>query len=438
MKRLSGLSGLALGLIGTVLWVPAMAATPGDVTLRMSVGPHTPQANAQSVAGNTTADGRLVVFTSAASNLTKTDTNHATDVFVRDRRLGSTYRASLTAGDQQANGPSWGGYISANGRYVVFESDATNLVPGDTNGHTDVFVRDLATGTTRRASVSSLGADGNGASTKARIAAAGEYVFFVSDASNLVVGDTNGRRDAFVWNGRTGATNRVSVSSSGVQGNGTTWAGDISAGGRFVAFLSSAKNLVPNDVNAATDVFVHNMATGATRVISVSTAGLQADGGSGPPAISANGRFVVFGSIASNLVSHDQVGVNDVFLRDRARGTTSRISVSAGGIPGNGPSGTPVISPTGRFVAFVSGATNLVPGDTNGYRDVFVRDLQARTTIRVSVSTAGAQANGPSARPAITVGGRWVLFDSPASNLVGTDTNGVQDVFVHGPRLVLR
>lgn len=447
MKRHSALPGimhgrackviaLAMGLTATALWAPAMAASTGPVTLRVSVGAHTPQAHASSFAGSVSADGRLVVFTSRAANVIKHDTNQASDVFVRDRTRGSTFRASLTAGDQQANGQSFGGYVSANGRYVVFESDATNLVPGDTNGDTDVFVRDLATGTTHRASVSSLGIEANGSSLNARISPDGRYVFFVSNASNLVAGDTNGRQDAFVWDGRNGTTTRVSVSSSGVQANGPTWWGDISAGGRFIAFLSSAKNLVPNDTNLATDVFVHDIATGVTRRVSVSTAGVQADGGSGELAISANGRFVVFASIADTLVRGDRNGVADVFIRDRALGATRRVSLSAGGIPGNGDSGSPVISPTGRFVAFVSTATNLVPGDTNGHRDVFVRDLQARTTVRVSVSTAGVQANGPSARPAITAAGRWVEFDSLATNLVATDTNSVQDVFVYGPRLI--
>lgn len=434
--RVSRVTALALALTVAVLWAPAMAASTGSVTVRMSVGAHTPQAHANSFAGNMSADGRLSIFTSRAASLVKNDTNRATDVFVRDRTRNSTYRASLTAGDQQANGESWGGYISANGRYVVFESDSTNLVPGDTNGRTDVFVRDLAAGTTHRASVSSLGIQGNGSSSNARISPDSRFVFFVSEASNLVAGDTNGHQDAFVWDGRNGTTTRVSVSSAGVQSNATTWFGDISAGGQFVAFLSRASNLVAGDTNGATDVFVRDLTTGATHRVSVSTAGAQANRGSGALAISANGRFVVFVSAASNLGRGDRNGVADVFLRDRARGATTRVDLSTGGIPGNGFCDTPVISPTGRFVAFASEATNLVPGDTNGHQDIFVRDLQAKTTIRVSVSTAGVQANGSSARPAITAGGRWVMFDSQATNLVAADTNSVQDVFVHGPRLI--
>jgi Tol biopolymer transport system component len=271
----------------------------------------------------------------------------------------------------EANGRSSSSALSADGRFVAFSSAASNLVAGDTNGYSDIFVRDRRTGITRRVSVSSNGVEGNEDSGDPAISADGRFVAFSSDASSLVTGDGNNARDVFVRDRRTGTTRRVSVSSAGAEGNGESLNGALSASGRFIAFDSLASNIVSGDTNGYRDVFVRDRRTGLTRRVSVSSAGAAGNQSSFGPVLSADGRFVVFASAASNLVARDTNGFTDVFLRDRRAGTTRRVSVNSRGVGGGGIDRA--ISGDGRFVAFVSGASNLVPYDENGSPDVFVR-----------------------------------------------------------------
>jgi Tol biopolymer transport system component len=286
---------------------------------------------------------------------------------------------------------------------------------------------------TRRVSVSS-GVEGNGASYEPSISADGRFLAFSSDATNLVGGDVNGVSDVFMRDRKTGATKGVTVIATGVEGDRASYTPSISADGRFVAFFSNASNLVDGDTNDETDVFVWDRKAGTTKRVSVNFAGVEGNAGSLGPSISADGRFVAYSLNASNLVGGDANGGRDVFVRDRKNHTTKRMSVSSAGVEGNGASYTPSISADGRFVAYSSNASNLVGGDANGGRDVFVRDRKNHTTRRVSVSSAGTEANGNSfGRPSISAAGRFVAFDSGASNLVGGDTNGVRDAFVRGP-----
>jgi TolB protein len=271
------------------------------------------------------ADGSYVAFESAATNLVSGDTNDASDVFRSD---GSTIRRVSVGGGGQADSGSHGPVISANGRYVAFTSDATNLVPGDTNDLPDVFVRDLRYGTTRRLSVATGGRQADGASFRLALSADGRYVAFESAATNLVPGDTNDRTDVFVRDLRYGTTNRVSLGSGRVQANGYYSAGpSLSADGRYVAFTSDATNLVPGDTNGRPDVFVRDLRYGLTYRVSLGADGSQADGYSTAASISADGRFVSFTSIASNLVPDDTNGVEDGFVRDRWTRTTVRTTL---------------------------------------------------------------------------------------------------------------
>jgi Tol biopolymer transport system component len=231
-----------------------------------------------------------------------------------------------------------------------------------------------------------------------------------------------------------GATERVSLGPNGVQGNGSS--GNISnpvlsADGRFVAFDSAASNLVPGDTNGVLDVFVHDRRLGTTRRVSVGPNGRQGNAGSYAPVLSANGRFVAFYSAADNLVRGDTNRSLDVFVHDRRLGTTRRVSVGPNGRQGNAGSYVPVLSANGRFVAFDSAASNLVPGDTNDSTDVFVHDRRLGATRRVSVGPNGRQGNDGSTYAALPADGRFVAFTSFASNLVPGDTNGALDVFVH-------
>ncbi len=344
---------------------------------------------------------------------------------------GDTTRVSVSSNGNQGNNISAKPAISADGRYTTFQSDASNLVAGDSNGFSDVFVHDSQTGNTTRVSVSSIGSQADNSSFQPDISADGRYITFHSAASNLVAGDSNGFSDIFVHDLQNGNTTRVSVDSFGNQSNNHSSDPAISGDGRFVTFYSTASNLVAGDSNGFTDVFVHDRHAGNTTRVSVSSTSNQSNGNSVSPEISADGRYVTFYSEGSNVVVGDSNGFLDVFLHDRQTGETTRVSISNTGSQGNGNSVDPTISDDGRYVTFSSFASNLVAGDTNAIYDVFIHDSQTGTMTRVSVSSTGIQGNSGSSFPAITGDGRYVAHDSGASNLVAGDTNGSTDVFVH-------
>jgi len=411
-----------------LLAAPGLAA--GGSTTRVSVSSRERQGNDISVQSSISADGRYVAFISYASNLVAGDTNGTWDVFVRDTAKGKTIRVSVSSAGAEANDESFLPSISADGRYVAFHSFASNLVAGDTNALPDVFVRDILKGRTTRVSVSSRERQGNGASYDPSISADGRYVAFHSFASNLVAGDTNALPDVFVRDILEGRTILVSVSSGELEGNGVSSAPSISADGRYVAFHSEASNLVPGDTNGWRDIFVRDTAKGRTTRVSVSSGELEGNGASSAPSVSADGRYVAFHSEASNLVPGDTNGWGDIFVRDTAKGRTIRVSLSSAGGQANSDSFLPSISADGRYVAFDSYASTLVAGDTNGWGDIFVRDTAKGRTIRVSLSSEGGQGNLGSDWASISADGRYVAFSSEASNLVAGDTNGWGDIFV--------
>ena len=423
---------VAIAALGVLL---PTANADAQETTRVSVDSSGVKGNDASGDATISADGQIVAFGSTASNLVAGDTNGISDIFVHDRSTGFTERASVDSSGAEGNGSSYSPSISADGRIVAFMSYARNLVAGDTNGVYDVFVYDRSTGLTERVSVDSSGAEGNGVSGDPAISADGQVVVFMSNASNLVSGDTNGKRDAFVHDRATGITERVSVDSSGAEGNRTSDSPAISADGRVVSFISNSTNLVAGDTNVAWDTFVHDRASGITQRVSVDSSGAEGNDASDSPAMSADGQIVAFRSYASNLVAGDVNGCPDVFVHDRSTGLTERVSVDSFGAEGNGSSGHFVVSQfitaDGRIVAFVSDATNLVIGDTNGWSDVFVHDRLTGTTECVSVSSSREQENWLSENPTISADGLVVAFDSNSSNLVDSDTNGVWDVFVH-------
>lgn len=345
-----------------------------------------------------------------------------------------TLLVSAATDGTQGNSTSYHSLLSANGRYVVFDSNATNLVPGDTNGQQDVFLRDRQTNTTTRVSVASDGTQGDNTSGAASISDDGRYVAFTSHATTLVANDTNGQSDVFLRDLGTSTTTRLSVAPDGItQANGESEVPMISADGLYVAFESLATNLVSGDVNGQRDVFLRDLQTAATTLVSVATGGTQGNGGSSLPGLTADGRFVTFSSLATNLVAGDTNGREDVFLHDRQTNITTRVSVASDGTQGNQQSYLASISATGNAVAFLSFASNLVTGDTNGFQDVFVRDLSAGTTTRESVASDGTEGNhgeDPEVFPSINSDGSIVGFSSPASTLVTGDTNNAWDVFL--------
>jgi Tol biopolymer transport system component len=407
------------------------------ITERVSVSTAGEEASGPSQWPALSADGRYVGFLSTAPDLVPGDTNGVMDVFVRDRLLGVTERVNVsTSGDEANDASQWRPGLSTDGRYVAFESFASNLGVYGSSG--DVFVRDRLLSTTECASVG-MGGEGNGQSFQAAISGDGRYVGFKSLASNLVEADTNDDYDVFVRDRVLGITERVSISSAGEEADdglsGLAGSGNpaISADGRYVAFISWAVNLVPGDTNATGDVFVRDRLLGTTELVSIDTAGEQGNGWSGHPAISADGQYVAFVSYASNLVPGDTNEIADVFVHDRVAGVTERVTVSTTWEQANGSSSWPAITAGGRYVAFESSASNLVAGDANASDDVFVRDRLLETTERASVSTLGDEGAGTSCWADISDDGRYVVFESAGANLVPGDTNGSPDVYVHGP-----
>lgn len=452
-------------------------------TLKFSVNPGPPrlverssrdangvEGNAASGAPAASGSGRYLAFASDANNLVASDGNGVTDVFWRDSCLGQdgctlkTRRVSVSTAGVEGSAASSDPAVTNDGRFVAFLSLANNLVGGDTNGARDVFVRDTCAGAgggctpdTTRVSLSAGGVQGdNGSSTAPAISPDGRFIAFDSSATNLVAGDLNGVADIFVRDtcrgaggGCTPSTLRVSVASSGSEGNGASSNPAISNSGRFVAFASTADNLAGNDTNGVSDIFVRDTCIGAsgctpsTIRVSRSSGGTEGNAGSSNPSMSGNGRYVAFASNADNLVSNDANGVRDIFLRDTCRGatgcsvTTRRMSVSTAGAQGNAQSLQPSISADGRFVAFASDADNLVGGDTNGTRDIFLRDTCngaaagcAVATLRLSLNRNGAQVNGDSLEPSLSRDGHFVCFTSLAANAIANDNNGVADVFL--------
>jgi Tol biopolymer transport system component len=430
-----------------------------DGTARVSLSSAGGEADGLSVfTPSLSADGRFIVFTSAASGLAAGDDNAAWDVFLRDRDADedgrfdepnavATFLVSRALDGTSGSGTSRTGgssqsarSISADGRYVVFDSTAADLVAGDTATR-DVFLWDRVSGTITK--VAPAGVVPNDASYQPAISADGRYVAYVSQATNLVAPDNNsGTADIYVWDRQTSGVVRVNVSSAGAQA--ATYASEnpaLSADGRYVVFESRAANLVTGDTNAAVDIFRHDRdADGdgafdepgsiATIRASLTWLGAQAAGGSDSPCLSDDGRYVGFRSLDPNFVPGDTNGLYDIFVRDVSAAAIQRASVGTGGTQANGESLTPALSADGHYVAFASLAYNLSLDDDNFAFDMFVHDRIAGRTILVSRSSSGALGNGNCAYAGFDGANRVLAFVSEASNLAGGDYNLQPDVFI--------
>lgn len=428
------LAALVMALLASP---PALGHAPG-ITERVSVGSTGAEANNESGPGcaEISAEGRFVVFSSRATNLIPDDTNGLfRDAFVHDRLTGETDIVSVSSTGAQGDRDACGADISDDGRFVIFSSLSSKFVAGDTNGLDDVFRHDRSTGETVLVSVTSEGKVADNSSFPGAISADGRLVTFDSNAA-LVPEDTNGTNDVYVRDLVAGVTELISVSTAGAAGNGSSFIELISADGRFVAFRSSADDLIPNDTDGHTsNIFVRDRMLGTTEVVSVDNARNQAE--SSGFGMSADGRFVAFTTGAS-LVPEDTFPGGDVYLRDRGAGTTELVSVTDDEAASNGSSFSPAVSAHGRFVAFESFATNLTAGESPPFdqfnEDVFVRDREAGTTSRISETTAGQKAVGASFLEGINGDGLVVAFSSADGSLVPDDTNGFRDTFVHDER----
>lgn len=346
-----------------------------------------------------------------------------------------TLRFSTTSSGAEGNGHSRYPSLSDDNRWIAFESQADDLVPGDTNGSTDVFLKDVQTGALSLVSRGLGGLPADGPSYHATISGDSLWIVFESEATNLVVGDTNGVRDVFLYSRLAETITRVSVSSGGVQGNGQSGQGgllkgsDISHDGNRIVFQSVASNLVPGDTNTAADIFVLDRPTNSLLRVNINSSGHQANAPSQDPAISADGTRVAYTTGASNLFTPDTNGEYDILVVQVGTHNVYRASQDSVGSQANSHSARPALSADGRIVAFESHATNLVPGDTNGTADTFVHDSATGITERVSVGWLGQEASNYAYRPSISGDGLRVAFTSAAGNLV-PGGNTMQSVYV--------
>lgn len=431
MRKLITVVGLAFGLV-------AMAAGPAwaITTERASVDAAGNEGLAPSQDPDTNTDGRFVVFETEAA-LDPADTNGLQDIYLKDMVTGGLRWVSQKVGGGDSNGHSHDPAISADGLFVAYASDATDLVPVDPNGLRDVFVHNVTTGATQVASVGPGGIPANGPSNHPKISAApNPVVVFDSTATNLAPNDVNAFDDVYARVLASGANRLISRTPGGVSGNGPSTYPDITPNASRIAYESRAFDLAPDANGPISDVLVHQPATGVNLVVSVASNGAVGNGDSGRPDLSTagNGRFVVFHSDASSLVAFDANNRRDVFWRDIAAGNTRIVSGSGAG-QGNDHSQNPSVDPDGVWVAYESTAANLVPGDTNGFRDVFLREMTSAFVGRISVNSSGGQADGPSSTPATAANGGSprVAYDSLATNLAPGDANGVSDVFRFRP-----
>jgi PKD repeat protein len=399
-------------------------------TNRVSLSSDAVETNSNSYNPAVSGDGNFVVFESDATNLVADDTNGEMDIFVRDIALGITTRVSVSSSGEQSNGLSTNAAISADGRYVVFESNASNLVADDTNATTDIFLHDRSTGTTERINYSSEFGQTVWDSHSPEISEDGRYITYYSFADNLVANDTNLSDDIFVYDRVQAITERVSINNAGVEGNDGSYYPQISADGRYVSFASFADNLLPNDTNGRYDVFLYDRVASSIEMVSVTSDGAQADNHSFFSSVSGDGRYVAFESSASNLAPNDSNRRSDIFLRDRLNQTTLRISLYSDGTSPMGASISPMINSQGSHVVFSSVVDLLIDADTNNREDVYLYDIGANSLELVSVDRDGNLANFGSTNPSLSSDGLMVAFQSMATNLVADDTNSREDIFI--------
>lgn len=420
-----------LAILAPALLASLLPAAPQDLRTRLisrrSTGASAENSSSQPALS---ADGRFIAFQSQAFSLVPEDGNMVEDIFVRDRLLNTTERVSVSSLGAEADLPSRTCTISGDGRYVSFVSHATNLVPGDTNGLPDAFLHDRSNGTTWRLSVAADGTQADGATTLATLSADGRFAAIVSSAGNLVPGDTNQGNDVFVIEVATGAIERISLAPDGSELPAAVYGGSsLSADGRWVTIDSDSGGLTLDDDNGERDVFLHDRMTGTTQLVSRNDQGAQ---GGFQARISGDGRFVAFGSRSTRLVQETQGLEEDfrIFVFDRLTGTTRLESVSLTSDTSGAPSGNAMLSASGRFIAFHSDDVDLTPGDDNGYQDVYLRDRALGRTIRTSVSTTGINGDWDSVWAQVSAAGDAVAYQSFSTTLDPDDTNPGSDIFV--------
>ncbi len=385
------------------------------------------------------ADGRFVVFVSSDDDLVLGDDNGVEDVFLYDRTNDTLELISTNKNGSDANGRSYAPSLSSDGRYVVFTSEASDLIVGDDNGVTDIYIRDTQSDTTERVSVDTDELESNGDSHRSVVSSDGQFVAFSSEATNLVAGDTNGFADIFVRDRTAGSTVRVSLTDDEEEATGgdSLWP-SISADGSLVVFQSDATNLFLSDGNSATDIFLRDTDADTTTLLSKNDDDSEGDADSLAPVISADGTVVVFSSQATNLAGSNPDGLSHIFAAVVATEAVEIVSVDSDETEGDGGSTLPTLTADGNLVFFQSEATNLdTSNDENGVGDIFVRDRDSGTTARISLRPEGGETTSATMNVSVNSDGHFVTFQSDEGEYVDSDDNGVADVFVFNTQCLL-
>jgi Tol biopolymer transport system component len=421
-------SGAALALTGALalaLGVTAIALAANAKTTLVSVSSSGEAANDASGNPALSGDGRFVAFASFATNL---DPSAPGGLFVRDLKTGTTQLVAPASRGVQPIQPSF----SANGRFVAYAEP-------DSFGDGNIYLYDSKSGKTSVVTIGRNGKPAGGRSQNPSVSANGRYVAFSSDSKQLTRPQPVAPRNEFVRDMKTGKTQQVNVTSNGKPGNGYCHHPSISGDGRYVAYETQATNIVKGA--RGYNVYVRDLKRQRTIFASVSSSGKRANKGSHRAAISGDGRYVAFVSKATNLVKHDKNHWADIFVRDLRKGKTKLVSVSSSGRQADHPSNAPAISNHGGFITFESSAKNLVPGGSDGKLHVFFRDEHSGKTVQVDVSSSGKSANvgvgvlidAYTQSLAMSSDGRVAAFESPATNLVPGQTDGNDAVYLRGP-----
>jgi Tol biopolymer transport system component len=411
------------------------------VSLSASVGGHSVRAVSASTGSvladetchhpSITADGSKVAFRSTAENLVPGDTNGVEDIFIKDIDTGSIIMASSTSDGEPADGASQEPAISADGNFITFVSVATNLAPGASGGSMQAFVKNLLTGEVMLASASSQGVEGDDSSEKTVISADGRFVAFSSNASNLVPGDTNGTLDVFLRDIASGSLIRVSEGPQGQEGNGPSgynYGPSISADGRYVAFGSGASDLLPSDPDDVQDIFVKDVQSGDLKLASVTQEGVKGNDLSLGPSISANGDRVVFRTFATNFSPVDGQRQSDVYLKDLANGSLTLVSTDENGNRIDMGGYDQSIAGDGMSAAFVVNTSTLgipVPRDS-----VYRKDFSDGSLDLVSAESSGTPGNGGSISPSLSSDGLSIAYESQSTNLTGSGSPDIYNIFL--------
>ncbi|MGB1251015.1 MAG: hypothetical protein ACPG8W_10405 [Candidatus Promineifilaceae bacterium] len=440
-----GLIAVALFLLLILQWPMLSTAEPVrslGAFERISVGTNGLESDGDSYHPYASADGRYVGFISFSTNLVPETitpdmgclpTFICVDVFLRDRVANTTVRVSNDLDGNQGNNKSGEPQLSSDGSLVHFTSFAGDLIPDDTNENwpfyiSDGFLWSRLNGSMRRVTTKQGGAQIPVSSTS-YMPPIGTMSYFQTHAPEVVPGIYPDNVEVYRYDFATQNVTHVPIAPNNGRMNNAMVNLHSDNSGRLLVFTSWSTNLIPGDYNDVEDIFIHDTQTGITKLVSRTPTGQYGDSDSGAPMISPNGTHIVFRSRASNLVSGDTNGVNDVFMYDVATELVTRVSVSANGAQGNLGSKDPAVCNDGEYISFGSDATNIVAGDTNNTRDIFIRHIETGWTEVLTRRADGVWHDNKGHKSRFIDDCSGIMFASDSDILMAEDNNGVRDLF---------